>query len=151
MHLSIKPFAALSVNELYEILRLRNQVFVVEQACIYQDADGKDPDCLHVTIQNDGILAAYCRLKPPGQRYKEWSIGRLITSPQARGKGFGHILVKEGINEICRLGGKEIVISAQIYLEKFYQGHGFVSSGQPYLEDNIEHIEMRRPDLGPET
>jgi len=141
----ILPFAALSAAKLYEIMQLRNAVFVVEQNCVYQDADGIDPDCLHVMVRDDASLAGYCRLVPPGLKYPEWSIGRVITAPSARGKGVGHSLMQAAIPAIEQQGGAAIRISAQKYLEKFYSGYGFKPVGQDYLEDNIPHIEMLRP------
>lgn len=139
--LLIKSFADLSVQELYAILRLRSEVFVVEQNCVYQDLDGYDPDCLHVMLNYNDQLAAYCRLVPPGLKYPEWSIGRVITAPSARGLGLGHTLLQAAME---RIGAQPIRISAQSHLDKFYAGHGFAAVGTPYMEDNIPHIEMLR-------
>ena len=138
----LKTFAALSVDELYAVLQLRSAVFVVEQTCVYQDMDGLDPQCLHLLIADQTGVLAYCRLLPPGLKYPEWSIGRVITAPSARGRGLGHDLIRDGLVEIVRRGGSAVRISAQAHLEGFYEGHGFKSVGAPYLEDDIPHVEM---------
>ncbi len=117
---------------------------MVEQACVYQDMDGLDVECLHVLLQNQNQLLGYCRLVPPGLKYREWSIGRVITALPARGKGLGHDVIKVGLAEIERRNGAGVRISAQSYLKGFYEGHGFVALGDPYLEDGIPHIEMLR-------
>jgi len=138
-----KPFDALFPIELYKILQLRNAVFVVEQSCVFQDADNKDEDCLHVMgfIQNN--LAAYTRLSPPGYIYEEISIGRVVTSPLYRKEGLGKLLMQQSI-DLCRLhfGNGSIKIGAQYYLLKFYASFGFKITGEKYLEDGIEHVHM---------
>lgn len=138
----VKNFQGLTVSELYDVLQARNEVFVVEQKCIYQDADDYDQKSLHVIVYQDDKLAAYCRVLPAGLKYKEWSIGRVLTMPQARGKGVGHVLIKAAIAAIQSNGGKDIRISAQSYLKRLYEGYGFVAVGNEYLEDDIPHIEM---------
>ena len=137
-------FNELSVAELYAILQLRNEVFVVEQNCVYQDADNKDPDSFHLSGWRDGVLVAYCRLLPPGLSFDEASIGRVVTSPFHRKSGFGRELVLLGIEKTLRqFSCTTIVIGAQLYLKLFYESLGFVQISEQYLEDNIPHIEMR--------
>lgn len=140
----IKPFEALSVSELYEVLKLRIEVFVVEQNCIYQDIDGKDSKAIHVLGYYNGDLAAYCRIFDAGYYFDEASIGRVIVSPKYRDKKFGHDLMKFGIQAVeDNFNKKQITISAQMYLQKFYESHGFVKTSEMYLEDDIPHIQMK--------
>jgi ElaA protein len=140
----LKSFSALSPDELYAILSARNAVFVVEQQCVYQDADGYDQQALHLVIPHEGLLGAYCRILLPGAKYPEWSIGRVLTVDSARGKGLGHTLMQQALEAIASHGGGAVRISAQAYLQRFYEHHGFVRVSEPYLEDNIPHIEMLR-------
>lgn len=138
-----KKFNELTPHELYAILQLRNEVFVVEQNCVFQDADNKDAYCCHLMGWKDGLLAAYTRLVPPGVSYTEMSIGRVVTSPAARGGGLGRELMEQSIKRCYNLfGNGSIKIGAQLYLEKFYGSLGFVQSSEMYLEDGIPHIEM---------
>ncbi|NNV56641.1 GNAT family N-acetyltransferase [Limnovirga soli] len=143
IHWTCTPFNALSVTELYEIMHLRCEVFVVEQNCPYQDADYKDLKCDHLCGWVDGNLAAYVRLVPPGVSYTEMSIGRVVTSPKYRKNGLGRQLMTKAI-ELCILnyGEKSIRIGAQQYLTQFYDSLGFRQCSDMYLEDNIPHIEM---------
>jgi len=134
-----KKFADLSPVELYDILSARNAVFVVEQKCAYQDIDDKDQAALHVVIPFQGKLGAYCRVLPPGVSYTEWSIGRVLTAAHARGHKLGHQLMKEAL---AAIGKNPVRISAQSYLQKFYETHGFTRVGEEYLEDDIPHVEM---------
>ncbi len=141
----IKRFEALSLNELYQILHLRSEVFVVEQNCVYQDIDGKDQKALHVFGENNGKILAYARLFKPKDYFEKASIGRVVVDESRRNKKIGHILMKESIEGIHKhFGESEITISAQLYLKKFYESHGFIQTSQMYLEDNIPHIEMKR-------
>jgi ElaA protein len=140
-----KHFNDLSADELHDILRLRLEVFVVEQTCIYQDLDGKDKDSIHMVWRdNDQRMIGTCRVLPPGLSYPELSIGRIVTSPSVRGKGLGHQLMREVLAYIQAnyVGSTSIRISAQSHLEGFYQSHGFVTTGKEYLEDGIPHMEM---------
>lgn len=140
-----KAFARLLPSELYAILRLRNEVFVVEQHCIFQDADNKDQLAHHLMIWCDDLLVAYARLLPAGAAYAEMSIGRIVSSPAYRGTGVGKLLVSRAIETCIGLFGKSpIRIGAQLYLRSFYGAFGFEEKGPIYLEDGIEHIEMRR-------
>ncbi|SDS54927.1 ElaA protein [Mucilaginibacter mallensis] len=145
MHLItiLKPFNQLSPDELYAIMRLRNEVFVVEQNCVYQDADLKDSKCHHLMIFGDDELLAYARLVPPGLSFTEMSIGRVVTSSKGRGSGNGRLLVALAI-EKCReiFGPGPIKIGAQAYLRKFYGSFGFQETGEIYDEDGIPHIDM---------
>ncbi len=144
------PFAALSADTLYRLLRLRSEVFVVEQNCVFLDMDGVDVQCLHVlgeVVDEDGTahLHASTRLVPPGVAFAEASIGRVVTAPAARGGGIGHALMAESVRLLEQLWGPQpIRIGAQAHLEAFYNRHGFVSDNKPYIEDGIPHIEMVR-------
>ena len=140
-----KAFADLAPFELYAIIRLRNEVFVVEQNCVFQDADNKDQDCHHVMVWDDKNLVAYARLLPKGLAYEQMSIGRVISSLAYRRKGAGKILMNNAIDACYTLFGEgPIKIGAQLYLKKFYESFGFVQSGNLYLEDGIDHIEMMK-------
>ena len=141
----IKPFAALSAAEVYKVLQLRSEVFVVEQNCVYQDIDGKDPKALHVIGTFNNQIVAYTRLFGPGYYFDNASIGRVVVSPEYRAHKFGHSLIKTSIDGIFEnFGAGIITISAQEYLKKFYESHGFVQEGEGYLEDDIPHIRMNR-------
>lgn len=143
-----KKFDELNVDELYAILRLRSEVFVVEQTCIFLDMDNKDQAAHHLMgWQNEegqpGQLVGYARLLPAGISYVESSIGRIVTSPAARGTGMGKALLRQGIQTLYTLHGKRVIrIGAQFYLKKFYESFGFEQASESYMEDGIEHIEM---------
>lgn len=140
-----KPFDALSGIEVYHIGQLRQEVFVVEQDCPYLDFDNLDQICFHVMAFNEqNELMAYTRLVPKGGSYQnDISIGRVVTSPKARGKGFGRSLMEKSMNYCWDLWGKQnIRISAQDYLLDFYTSLGFKDTGKKYLEDNIPHTQM---------
>lgn len=141
---NIKQFNALSPEELYQIFNLRIAVFVVEQNCPYQDADGKDLQSFHLTgIDEKGDLIAYARILPVGVGFDEVSIGRVITSPKARGTGAGKELMENAIQFISKqYGNIPIRIGAQRYLTKFYSSFGFEIASEEYIEDTILHIEM---------
>ncbi|CAN5540735.1 GNAT family N-acetyltransferase [soil metagenome] len=137
-------FNELTVDELYAIIILRNEVFVVEQNCIYQDADNKDQISFHLSGWHNDTLVAYCRILPPGVSYEDASIGRVVTSPAYRNTGSGKKLMTTAIEKtLQQFNCSTIVISAQLYLDKFYNALGFVQISEPYLEDNIRHIKMR--------
>jgi len=138
-----KAFDQLTVNELYAIIRLRNEVFVVEQNCVFQDADDKDQQSHHVMGWIGDKLAAYTRLVPKGISYDKPSIGRVVTSPEYRRSGIGKELMIKSIEIAHKLWGKQTIqIGAQLYLQSFYESLGFVVSGAVYLEDGIDHVEM---------
>lgn len=141
----LKAFNALSLEELYQILRLRNEVFIVEQNCPYQDMDNADQKALHLLGLTDEGLAAYTRLFEPGIKFDMASIGRVVTAPFARGTGSGRLLMEKSIKAVEENWGKvPIKIGAQLYLQKFYESLGFSQFSEMYLEDNIPHIEMVR-------
>ena len=142
-----KPFADLTPAELYAAMALRQEVFIVEQNCAYLDADGKDLQSWHLLGRDEaGQLLAYVRILPIGISYPEYpSIGRVVTSPAARGKGYGKELMEVAIETLYRLfGPSPIKIGAQTYLLKFYESLGFRSTGEEYLEDGIPHTKMVR-------
>jgi len=140
-------FDELGVRQLYDVLALRSEVFVVEQNCVFLDIDGLDPLTLHLLgTGNDGALTAYARLIPPGLKSPDALIGRVVTSPAARGDGSGRALMGEALAQCGRLWpGHAITLHAQAHLERFYGNFGFEPVGQPYVEDGIPHIEMRKP------
>lgn len=141
----LKPFDELSPFELYTILQLRNEVFVVEQQCVFQDADDRDQPSRHLMAWTGSKLVAYTRLVPPRLVYQYPSIGRVVTSPRHRREGYGRELMNRSITEVRRLYGvTPIQIGAQLYLKDFYASFGFRESGEIYLEDGIPHIEMIR-------
>ena len=138
-----KKFDDLTPAELYAIIRLRNEVFVVEQNCVFQDADNKDQGSWHLMGLKDNELVAYTRLLPAGLAYTEASIGRVINSSLVRRTGVGKELMQRSIQELYQLWGKQpIRIGAQLYLKKFYESFGFHQTSEIYIEDDIEHIEM---------
>jgi len=141
----IKSFDTLSVNELYDILRLRSEIFVVEQNCVYLDIDGKDKVALHLFGEFNGKIVAYSRLFKAGISFDNASIGRVVVDVNYRDKKWGHDLMLEAIAGIkTHFGERKITIGAQLYLKKFYESHGFLQTSEMYLEDDIPHIEMKR-------
>ncbi len=145
MIVSCKSFDELTVHELYEIMALRQEVFVIEQNCAYQDADGKDQPSHHLQCRDAaGKLVAYTRLLPIGVAYPTYaSIGRVVSSPSVRGTGIGKALISESLAAMKRLfGDAPIKIGAQTYLLQFYENQGFISTGEAYLEDGIPHTKM---------
>ncbi len=139
------PFDRLSTRQLHDVLQLRQRVFVVEQSCAYLDLDGADPQCWHGLGLEGPTLVATARLVPPGLKYVEPAIGRVVTAPEARRTGAGRRLMLEAIAQVQRLWpGQPIRIGAQRYLEAFYGSLGFRPDGAPYDEDGIPHIEMLR-------
>ena len=142
-----KHFNDLIIKELYQILQLRNEVFIMEQNCPFQDLDDKDFKCFHlIGFDTDSQkILAYTRIVPKGVSYQEASIGRVVTSPLARGRGIGKVLMQKSIELLEELyGGVPIRIGAQYYLKKFYESLGFQQVEEIYLEDGIEHILMDR-------
>ncbi|WP_018616728.1 GNAT family N-acetyltransferase [Segetibacter koreensis] len=144
-----KYFHELTPYELYDVVKLRNEVFVVEQNCVFQDADDKDQKCYHLMGFVDDELVAYARLVPAGVSYKYISIGRVVTSRKVRSKGAGKALLDMAISQ-CNLlfGEQSIKIGAQLYLKKFYEGFGFKQTSDIYDEDGIPHIKMLRTPVG---
>lgn len=142
-----KAFGELTPNEMYDMLRLRSEVFVVEQNCVFPDMDDKDQLCHHILFYNEEqVLVATARLVPAGVSYPDMmSIGRIVTSQLVRGTGVGKQLVEMAIQECYRLFGKgPIRIGAQLYAKKFYESFGFEQSSEVYDEDGIDHIKMVR-------
>ena len=156
---SFARFDELAARDLHDILRARAAVFVVEQACAFQDVDGADPPSWHLFVRDSksGDIAAYCRIIPPGVKFAEASIGRVLTTDAARGTGLGRALMEEALRRSDALWpGKPVRIGAQQRLERFYQSLGFVAASAPYDEDGIPHVEMvrdasARPDTNPRT
>ncbi|MEO9891903.1 GNAT family N-acetyltransferase [Aurantibacter sp.] len=143
MEILVKTFEELTKQELYEILQLRSEVFVVEQDCVYQDLDGKDQKALHVFAKKNGRFAAYSRIFKPGDYFTEASIGRVLVKKCDRKYGYGQKIMKASIKAIQNnFNQKDIHISAQLYLKKFYESLGFNQVGEEYLEDGIPHIAM---------
>ncbi len=145
MEFQIKKFTDLSVTELYQILQLRSEVFVVEQDCVYQDIDFKDQKALHILgFKNDKIIS-YTRIFKPGDYFENASIGRVVVKESERKYGYGHELMKVSIDAVkTEYHQEKITISAQLYLKKFYESHGFIQIRDSYLEDGIPHIRMDR-------
>lgn len=143
MEFIIKYFDELTIHELYGILQLRSEVFVVEQDCVYQDLDFKDQKSLHVFGYKNDKIVAYTRIFKPGDYFDNASIGRVIIAKSERKFGFGHDLIKASIDVVkTEFKVDKITISAQLYLKKFYQMHHFFQVGEGYLEDGIPHIRM---------
>ena len=143
---AFEPFDNLPPRTLYEVLQLRSEVFVVEQACIFQDLDGADDQAMHLLGCSGGQLVAYARCFPARVKYAEASIGRVITRSSVRASGMGDVLMQRAIEAIqTHWGAPPIRIGAQARLEKFYNRHGFTKAGPVYDEDGIDHIEMVRP------
>jgi ElaA protein len=141
----LKKFDELTTAELYAILQLRSEVFIVEQNCVYLDPDGKDQEAWHLTGMEDGKMIAYTRILAPGVSYPDPAIGRVATSISKRGSGLGRELMERSIEDCERLFGKKsITLSAQVYLKKFYESLGFTGIGDEYLDDGIPHIKMTR-------
>ena len=142
----VKTFKQLTTDELYDALKLRIDVFVVEQTCFYPDLDDRDrhPETVHLFCYQNQAMTAYLRILPKGQTYDDYvSIGRVIIAPQARGTGLGHILMTQAL-DTCEqhFPNQTIKMSAQEHLEKFYNHHGFTRVSDMYLEDDIPHIAM---------
>lgn len=143
MQVHIKTFDELNTIELYHILRLRSQVFVVEQDCVYQDIDNKDQLAIHVIGYHDESIVAYTRIFKPGDYFKQSSIGRVVVDPEFRGKSYGKSIMRASMDYIHKKSWSTIIISAQCYLDKFYKELGFESTGEEYLEDGIPHQKMK--------
>jgi len=151
LHWICKPHAELSPAELYAILRLRCEVFVVEQHCVYQDIDGQDfdGDCRHLMAWNDATLVAYLRLLDPHLHDGEVKVGRVVTAPAARGSGLGHQLMGHALEHAALLWPQApLSMSAQAHLQAYYGRYGFTACSDEYLEDGIPHVQMRRHPQG---
>ena len=138
-----KTFQELTINELYDLLQLRSEVFVVEQNCVYQDIDGKDTKALHVIGKKNNKIVAYTRIFKPGHYFENASIGRVVVSNVERQHKYGYDLMEVSIKTIKGyFNTATIELSAQVYLKKFYNNLGFKEVGEEYLEDGIPHINM---------
>lgn len=145
MQVRIKNFEDLTLNELYDLMALRSAVFVVEQDCVYQDIDGKDRKALHIIGYKEGKIVAYTRCFDKGFYFEEAAIGRVVVAKDQRKYGLGHDIMKASLKAIQdHFKTDSIKLSAQQYLVKFYQSHGFKTIGEGYLEDGIPHIAMIR-------
>ncbi|WP_438961197.1 GNAT family N-acetyltransferase [Nonlabens sp.] len=142
MEVSIKTFDQFDIHELYEVLQLRSEVFVVEQDCVYQDLDGKDQKAIHILGYVNDHLVAYTRIFQPGDYFDQASIGRVVVSLKNRGEAYGQEIMKASVKYCKEQGFTTIKISAQCYLDKFYTDLGFISTGEKYLEDGIPHQAM---------
>lgn len=143
MQILFKTFNELNLEELYQILQLRSEVFVVEQDCVYQDVDGKDSDALHVMGIKEGKVIAYTRCFDKGFYFEEASIGRVVVKQSERKNELGHLILKASVEAIKEhFKTDNIKLSAQQYLTDFYESHGFMQIGEGYLEDGIPHIAM---------
>lgn len=143
MEWKLKKFDDLTSDELYGILKLRSEVFVVEQDCVYQDLDDKDQLSYHLFLENDGETVAVSRIIPENISYEEMSIGRVVVKENFRGQGLSKIMMKKAIDFIVDdLGKSEIRLSGQAYLVDFYENLGFKKVSDVYMEDNIEHFEF---------
>ncbi|MDO8998691.1 MAG: GNAT family N-acetyltransferase [Bacteroidota bacterium] len=144
MEFILKNFNQLSIKQLFEIYKLRSEVFVVEQNCAYQDIDEVDMKAKHLMLFENDILTAYTRIIPPGITYKEPAIGRVVVKKSYRGKDLGKLLMQQSIDVMKdSFKNLDILLSAQSHLVKFYTDLGFKAEGQEYLEDDIPHTKMR--------
>jgi ElaA protein len=136
-------FEHLSLHELYALLQLRTEVFVMEQNCVFQDMDGSDAQAMHLLGFHNGQLNAYARCFPAGVKFAEASIGRVVTRSLVRGSGAGHLLIQQAVSSVfAQWGPQPIRIGAQARLKNYYAQHGFVDINLPYVEDGIDHLEM---------
>ena len=138
----IKSFEELNKAELYQIIQLRIAVFIIEQDCPYPDLDDMDQDAQHLWIEDAGEIVCYLRVNPAGSRFLEPSLGRIVTKKSHRNRGLAEMLIKRAIDLVSEKESRAIRISAQCYLEKYYEKFGFIKASEEYLEDNIPHIEM---------
>ena len=144
MIFEFKNFSELTTDELYEILQLRSEIFVVEQNCVYNDLDGLDKSAVHMFLRKNRAIIAYSRLLNPGTRFPEYSIGRVVVKQSERGNGLGIEMMKAAKKHIVdKLGASTVKVSAQKYLRKFYEDLGFEIVTDEYLEDGIPHYGMK--------
>jgi len=138
----LKSFDDLSPSLLYQILKLRQDVFIIEQKCIYDDIDNVDPFCTHLCLLENERLIGYARIVPPEKKFKQPSIGRIIVSPESRGYSYGRMIIRESLKIIRSQGAEKTIIEAQHHLKKFYESEGFIKEGPVYDVDGIPHIKM---------
>lgn len=147
---ALVPFDALTGADVYDVLALRQRVFVVEQSCAYLDADGLDRAARHYLLRDAGMLVAYTRVLQPGVRFPTAAIGRVVVAPERRAEQLGRRVVRETIEAIEAADGPvALSLAAQAHLERFYGSLGFVTISPPYDEDGIPHVDMRRPAAAP--
>ena len=143
LDISILNFEDLSIDQLYDVLRLRSEVFVVEQDCVYQDIDGKDQKALHILGYKNKELVAYTRVFKPSDYFEDASIGRVVVKENERQYKYGYVIMEASVKAITtHFNETTIVLSAQVYLKQFYNNLGFNEVGEEYLEDGIPHIKM---------
>jgi len=143
MEIVVKSFEQFDIYELYDILQLRSEVFVVEQDCVYQDIDGKDAKALHIYGRMEGKIVAYTRIFPPGYYFDQAAIGRVVVAEAFRKHQLGKVIMQASIDAIQEhYQTSSITLSAQTYLKRFYNSLGFIETGEGYLEDGIPHIKM---------
>lgn len=143
MRTEFLSFTELNPQQLYDVLKLRQQVFMIEQECLYEDIDGDDPKAIHVLLYDGHILAGYLRIFEPGIKFSETSLGRIVIQPSYRGKDAGRQLIKTGITKsFLRYPSSAIRIEAQFKLKSYYNNYGFVEEGDKYVVDDILHIQM---------
>lgn len=146
LNIETKTFKDLTTKELYNLLQLRSEVFVVEQDCVYQDLDGKDEKALHIIGKKDNKIVAYTRVFKPGDYFTEASIGRVVVSKEERQHKYGYDIMKASIKAVKDYFNEtKIKLSAQTYLKQFYNNLGFKEKGEEYLEDGIPHVAMIKP------
>jgi len=146
MKIEIKKFEELSTIELYEILKVREEVFIVEQNCIYNDLDNKDLNAIHMIIKEDSQIIAYLRILESHKDKSEISFGRVLVKQEGRGKGYAKLIVKKAIDFIHKNWKEKVIaIEAQSYLQKFYESFAFIVTSDEFLEDGIPHIWMKKP------
>lgn len=136
-------FEDLSPADIYNILKLRQDIFIIEQNCIYDDIDSLDPDCEHLLLYDENRLVAYSRIVPAGKKFKTPSIGRIAVAKAYRGDGLGRKLMEKSVDLLKMADQQEILIEAQLYLCKFYESIGFIKISDPYDVDGIDHIKMK--------
>ena len=145
LDITVKHFDEIDTKELYQIMQLRSQVFVVEQDCIYQDLDGRDQKAIHIIGKKDNRIVAYTRAFKAGDYFKQASIGRVVVHGEERAHGYGKVIVGASIKAVEEVFNETTIkLSAQTYLKKFYTSLGFKAYGEGYLEDGIPHISMLR-------
>tara|TARA_B100000745_G_C19925513_1_gene311322 strand:+ start:16 stop:462 length:447 start_codon:yes stop_codon:yes gene_type:complete len=143
LNIETKTFKDLTTKELYNLLQLRSEVFVVEQDCVYQDLDGKDEKALHIIGEKDNKIVAYTRVFKPGDYFTEASIGRVVVSKEERQHKYGYDIMEASIKAVKDYFNEtKIKLSAQTYLKQFYNNLGFKEKGEEYLEDGIPHVAM---------
>jgi len=145
LNISVKTFEELCTAELYELLQLRSEIFVVEQECVYQDLDGKDKKALHVIGTKNNIIVAYTRIFKAGDYLAQASIGRVVVKLGERKHGYGYDIMNASIRAVEEnFKETSTALSAQTYLKPFYNSLGFIEKGGEYLEDGIPHVMMLR-------